>query len=709
MQRSADEKWLVVLTDGDEFYRNGTGLGKGSATVKALEEDLSACAAKMNVMYLGMGSQSAMPEKVTHDYIYYAKKTATSQEVLATLSDMCNLIFGRDRLQVVNNKISFDIPMKKLFVFVQGEGIKNVKLGSLKASSAVDIKHSTLGGGGSYKTKFLVDTSLQGVLAVYENVDPAELAISFDGKASSVDCFYEPDVDLMLQLQDETGEPVDLGGEPSIGTYLLDYSLVDKNGNKTTSELLGKTAYTLTYYINGEKFEATSDTAQAVPVELGPNDTLDAKVKVTYLSGYTLEKKASDYGWPEGGLTFVPPPAGYLEAKIKGLQEEYDLSALKDGQKVGVDFIYEGAALTGDQLDGMTEVKATLKGGNATCTIERDDEGYYIMLKPYEVCYQTECTDYTLQVSGVYINENGLNTNKAVDTKEFEINDDSRALKMTVNAQQSYVQVSKVDQAKPIVMKFSYSGDPLTAEELNALKLNIDSDGLDLITEVDEENSCIYARINPESSVKPGKYKIKVTATGENEVGEPQECTDTTKITTGKLPGWFRSILPFLILLLLLLLIFLYLNMKVLPRNVGLKNVEFRVDGTKIQGGTARIMSPGKKKSEIVIDSPKYGLDPGAPQRITMQVTALNNRLTPSSKRRYTVNSVKINNPSQVQRWELKGAAYKADSSKPGAFKSVANGGPFKEVQAGPSTPFYIKADTRKGSSVAFRGTLISK
>ena len=109
---------------------------------------------------------------------------------------------------------------------------------------------------------------------------------------------------------------------------------MDKDGNQVTSPLLGDTSYTITYYINGEQYVETADKAGAVSVDLGPNDTLDAKVRVTYLSGYTQEKRARDFGWPEGGLTFVPPPAGMLEAKIKGLKEEYDLSELKDGETV---------------------------------------------------------------------------------------------------------------------------------------------------------------------------------------------------------------------------------------------------------------------------------------------------------------------------------------------------------------------------------------
>ena len=102
-------------------------------------------------------------------------------------------------------------------------------------------------------------------------------------------------------------------------------------------------------------------------------------------------------------------------------------------------------------------------------------------------------------------------------------------------------------------------------------------------------------------------------------------------------------------------------------------------------------------------------MDPGAAQQMTLTVTALTNRLTPSHKRKYTVDAVKLKNATQVMNWELKGTKYKADPNKPGSFKSVTNGNAFKPTMAGPKTAFFIKAETRQGTAVTFRGTLECK
>ena len=123
LQRStADEKWLIVLTDGAEFYENGAGLG--SATSARLSEVLTEYNKSANVLYLGIDSVAVMPTVTSNgQYQYYADKAANSADVLSKLTNMCNMIFGRDKLTASGNQISFDVSMNKLILFVQGSNI----------------------------------------------------------------------------------------------------------------------------------------------------------------------------------------------------------------------------------------------------------------------------------------------------------------------------------------------------------------------------------------------------------------------------------------------------------------------------------------------------------------------------------------------------------------------------------------------------------
>ena len=88
------------------------------------------------------------------------------------------------------------------------------------------------------------DTSLQGVVATYEDCDAGTYQLSYSGSVTSVGVYYEPDVELSAFLTDEDGQPVDMDALYP-GTYRLCYGLADKNGNLTNSKLLGETHYSV--------------------------------------------------------------------------------------------------------------------------------------------------------------------------------------------------------------------------------------------------------------------------------------------------------------------------------------------------------------------------------------------------------------------------------------------------------------------------------
>lgn len=168
----ADEKWLIVLTDGDTFFENGESMN-GSKTEERLEEELSRCNAAENVMYLGIGSVAVMPKVSAGKNVYYADKATTTAEILTKLTAMSNMIFGRDELKLSGDTLEFDLPMSKLILFVQGSGVGDVTLtGSegkqLNAVSQYAPSYGTRGAGLDYAGVCAVDTSLQGVVATKE-------------------------------------------------------------------------------------------------------------------------------------------------------------------------------------------------------------------------------------------------------------------------------------------------------------------------------------------------------------------------------------------------------------------------------------------------------------------------------------------------------------------------------------------------------------
>ena len=316
LQRStADEKWLIVLTDGAEFYENGAGLG--SATSARLSEVLTEYNKSANVLYLGIDSVAVMPTVTSNgQYQYYADKAANSADVLSKLTNMCNMIFGRDKLTASGNQISFDVSMNKLILFVQGSNISGVTLkdasGASVGSPSLEYspRYSEKGAGsGIGSGSFGIDKSLSGYIAIYDTpLEAGTYSLSYSGDVSNVSVYYEPDVDLVAQLTDESGAVITSSSELYPGTYYINYGLVDKTGNMTTSTLLGTTSYEVTYTINGKEQTVTSDKSGQVALELKEGDVLDGKIHVSYLSGYSITKDSSQLGWPSGGFQVTPAP-----------------------------------------------------------------------------------------------------------------------------------------------------------------------------------------------------------------------------------------------------------------------------------------------------------------------------------------------------------------------------------------------------------------
>ena len=88
---------MLVLTDGGTFYKNNYELSPQS-TQAELDARIQAQAGNgMTVMYLGIGSEACVPN--TGEWEYFVKRQAVNTaDVLSTLTEMCNLIFGRDTL-----------------------------------------------------------------------------------------------------------------------------------------------------------------------------------------------------------------------------------------------------------------------------------------------------------------------------------------------------------------------------------------------------------------------------------------------------------------------------------------------------------------------------------------------------------------------------------------------------------------------------------
>ena len=656
LQRSsADEKWLIVLTDGAEFYENNLGLGSGTAA--RLSEVLTEYNKTANVLYLGIGSVAVMPTVTGNGaYQYYADKASNSADVLSKLTNMCNMIFGRDELASAASQISFDVSMNKLILFVQGSSISGVTLkdasGASVGSPSLEYspRYSEQGAGsGIGSGPFGIDTSLSGYIAIYDMpLEAGTYSLGYAGNVTNVSVYYEPDVDLVAQLTDESGAAVTASSTLYPGTYYLNYGLVDKDGNMTTSALLGSTSYEVTYTLNGREETVTSDKSGQVALELQEGDVLEGSIHVSYLSGYSITKNSSQLGWPAGGFQVTPRPAGTLELKVSGGQERYALSQLEEAS-YQLQVWYDGAPLTGQDLERVT-FTAALEGGNAGYEVVRQGEGCALCLRYAGSAEATQCGDYQMTVQASYTDEFGVTAQSSPAALAFAIEDDSYQLAMDIQGAGYYV-LGGLENADPILVKLTLSGQSMTDEQLAATALTVDGDGLTVTQEPLPGQSAYALRIVKDDQAVSGKYNLHIRASATDQLGREITAEGDKGVELSPYPLWLRYLIIALIILLIIALILFYLSRKILPKKITVNSAQtvFTVDGEMVQGAAkCNFNGGGKKRGSLQVSTPTYSGSPLVKGGFALQLQAVTPRRVKSARRRALVTAISPSNTAAL-------------------------------------------------------------
>ncbi len=109
---NADEKWLVILTDG-EFE-------DGRMSSSEIDRYLASKSQDIKVMFLGMGQNAAGITEDVANNIFYVEAT-TNAQILSRITEICTRVFNSNKLElnVSAKTCSFDVPMAELTVFAQ--------------------------------------------------------------------------------------------------------------------------------------------------------------------------------------------------------------------------------------------------------------------------------------------------------------------------------------------------------------------------------------------------------------------------------------------------------------------------------------------------------------------------------------------------------------------------------------------------------------
>lgn len=379
---SADEKWLVVLTDGEftRDFENLLSMTEVNSYFNAKDDDVS-------VMYLAIGKNAnSIIENPAKNIFAYSALNST--DILGRLTEMSNRIFERNRLRVDpgSGAFSFDIPMGELIVFAQGKdvsigGIKDAEGNAIAADGApVEVRYSEQASTADRyadNPSIIVNRNLVGQLAYFHgDYAPGDYTVDAPG-ADTIEIYYRPNVDIAVHLVNSEGTRLSASDPIPQGSYRLEYGFVKPGTDEflPESELLGEIAFSAAISINGQsdgKTYANGDTVDVLEGSLDIDATaeyLDYNTVSTSLHYDVFENKPLVFTLDDS-VEYILTPKGFknadepmtLDISLKDrpfTQEEWD--ALETPR---IEWISQGKAgdlqITKTDTVGRFEIRPTI-------------------------------------------------------------------------------------------------------------------------------------------------------------------------------------------------------------------------------------------------------------------------------------------------------------------------------------------------------------
>ena len=669
-KNASGEKWLIVVTDGEEFYENDGPLGQGAPTQKRLSDEFSKFVNNVNVMYLGVCTSKNYVPKAdsTNGNLYYADVAPKGADVPGKLTEMCNIIFGRDTLpanHISGSSISFDVSISKMIVFVQGEDISGLTVtgGGTKAGEQ-SVRYSEKGcANDAYgRAQFGVDKSLQGMIVTYTDCPIGTYNINFSGTKSSVEVYYEPDVDIVPSVTDKEGNQVDISsGNLNAGDYTVEFAMIDNVTKQSTdSDLLGNPVYSATKTVNGQPETLPEQTGSAcsVPISLQADDKLEISVTANYLSGFSITKTNEDFGWPDPISVVLPPPKE-LKLNISGGSGEYFLTTLEEGEPFRAELTYDGQKLTGKELEAADLKWDPALSGAMLYKVFQDDH-YDIVLR-----YQdennpmaTQCGPFEVPIYAEYTPENCA-TATAESKLAYTLTDNNLGLAVSMELPTDYFVISELDEANPIKVKVSLMGAPVSDAQLEQMQLSYDTGGINCTPSILPGQSAFALELEPTDGVKSGKYKISASVTAQDELGRTETQTAEEKI---ELQPFSKIIKILLILLIIALVVFaniLFWSAKTMPKNITFDpdDSKFTIAGNRGSPVDSDCLYYDRRSRTLTVKAPSSYQYPLISCSTTLRLKPLSPRIKPSPKRKVLVESVD-GVPMGVKKLDIGGIEY---------------------------------------------------
>lgn len=367
----ADERWLVVLTDG-EFQG-----------VDSISAYFSNVPPSINVMFLSMGPDAPDASAIVpagHENIFFAK-AASSADILNQITGICTRVFNSNKLTVEKNKFSFDIPMSQLVVFAQGQ---NVQVRGIKgpdgeliggAQQAVGVRYSETAAPNYTIDPGTIPKNLVGSVVAFDGAyDAGDYTLDISG-AETVEIYYKPNVEISAYLTDDSGEEVTDLEKLKAGSYTIHFGFVKAGTQEKVAEskLLGNVDYSAVIEQNGVPLDGVYTNGSTLQLEDG---TIRIRATARYLDYNSVTTTLEYTIYKDRAVAFAQAePVGCMVTK-SGLQPDGEivLHATLDGQE-----------MTPEQWAAFPTPTAKLTGGSKkdyTVTVEKGEAIGTIVLTP---------------------------------------------------------------------------------------------------------------------------------------------------------------------------------------------------------------------------------------------------------------------------------------------------------------------------------------
>lgn len=442
------EKWLIVLTDGDFNYEDRGQLAefdKGK-DIKARLNDVTRLGIKVQFLGLDLitskGSQNTT-SKISENFYW---TDSTGNALKDNLIHICNMIFKRNELDsgyLKGNKLTFDMSMSKIIVFVQGNQNKSPVLKKSSGEIIDDIMNSGLRHYSEIRANEYpeapVDTSLYGQVVTYDNLSKGEYILEYPGSQNEVKIFYEPDVDISVKMLNSDDQVVDPESKEIYpGTYTVEYSVIDSltGEDVTKSPLMGPNGVSELNCVaeiqNGDK-TTEKKVENKGTLELAEGDKVFFNISGKYLEDYTITSSDNKEGFTFTISAHPEASALTVDVQIEQDGEWYHTKKRDEWEPIKVSVGYDGNPLTDEQMSTVTPVFEFSPEVDYTYEMIPGESAYAVYIGVDKNGNETEVEtgSYKIKASASFVDEYGrtIQTDKS-DSGKFEVQGYSKWIKI---------------------------------------------------------------------------------------------------------------------------------------------------------------------------------------------------------------------------------------------------------------------------------------